>query len=133
MSVDAVACFPLQAQLQAIQLAVTKVSHPATTPADQVMMVLARLLPLQIASAGIAYMDLAEQAVLLQQLKRAVYRDQPYTGIFPMQPFMDIGRPQVLSALAQNGYYGFPLRCQLESPLPQLSHNIVIGHVSIVK
>jgi len=102
------------------------------TAADQVVMMLPRTLSLQVAAAGVAYVYLAEQAVFLKQFESAVYRHQTYIGISLMQPVMDISRSQVLTAVAQHGNNGLPLRCKLESPLPQLCRNILSYHVFIV-
>jgi hypothetical protein len=129
VAADAVARFLFQTPFESVQLAVGEIRHSSAVTADQVVMVLTRTLAPEIAAAGVAYMNLTEQAVLLKQSQCAVYGNQADARIIFMQPVMDIGRLQVFPAVSQHGNYGLPLGSQLEPALPQLRLNILNGHI----
>jgi len=133
VAVDAITRFLLETLFETVQFTVGEVSHSTAIAADQVMMMFPRALALEITAAGIPYMDLTEQAVFLKQVQRTIYGDQADIGIFLMQPYMDVSRPQVLSAVAQHRNNCLPLRGQLEAPLPELRRNILPDHIYIAK
>jgi len=128
VAADEKPCFPFEALFEPVQFTVGEVLDSAAIAADQMMMVLARAVALEIAAAGGAYMNLTQQAVFLEQLKCTIYRHQPDAGIFLMQSFMDVSRPQMLATVAQHGNNGLPLGRKFESPLPELRRNILPDH-----